>query len=1381
MGSDPVRRYIVGIGVGEYDLPQLRLPRVSSDVDSIVGWFERHPRFVHERALPELSLNPTWERMQSGLRGWLEGRTPADVVVIYIAAHGEYEGGRAYLFGSNTPRTSLAGAALEAQTLGAMLGQFRAHNVLMIIDACVAGKLASQIQRAAEDAADERNTREPQRAWAQVILCSTFGRDPALDGRFARAFIDVVNSEKWTGTTRPWVDIDQLMRGINEELRNISAPQVAERKVWGPSPAELIPNPNFATRQLGVLVAEEELTAHFDPSARGVSRGEAGMFFTGREQELRRLCGWLSSARADTSASRLMVITGSPGSGKSALLSRLVMLSDKELRASVGDLSSLPAGTLPPLDAFDVVVWCHNKSARQVVVEIGKCLGGEVETTSSLLEAARGQRLSLAIDALDEAQIGQASILATKVIAPLAKIPGVRMLVATRRSPVRVDQDSSDLLKDLQAEPAQVLALDQSRNTSQDMHTYVQARLTTGTGAASSVYDADPSLTAKVATRIVQAAGASFLIAAITAKTLAASDSVAEPQTLSLPTAVGDAMAGYLDRLANPEAVRDILRPLAWAQGAGLPWGELWPRIATALATMASNGLDESAPPPTYGDADVQMALDAAGDFIVESVENGDPVYRLFHEALAEHLRGSPSADSEDMLARVTASVESSVAAHAVIADALVEHMGGRPWTTAPHYVVAHLRTHLLMSSKDASALVELVSDPLWERARRELSRGVTAWLEDVDTALLGLMANDANDARQVGLCVLYARKLATAPLPILNVLARTGQLKRAELLANNLATASKRVHAYCMLAAAYMEVADADSARRCLDRASSAAAVVEGTHLPRAKYYLVDALVACRQPDRAWDVASEALQAALESKRHLESANDTWDVPNALFWAAKALRRIGDTEGLAALHPELAGLVRFCNLTLQFASVIGHQEFLRACLKTLKEELDAGHPSSIRPGNLALALADAGMSAELDELISRVSPSSPAAAGEADAQKRFVWGLAIATRMTEALAALEEITVLEERLLAAIKLAELAAQRGDAGVLSHLSDWAMSDTTPREVAHEVLAAQLLCLTGHHEAALLIVEDTLRRPDLSSASSGHRSSAKRSLVADTGSIDGSEIVPRVAAMLAEHRTEEAISFVLSLAYPVTSKEGIPRSPHDRGPQVVPAELASALRLIATHVSDPQTRRDIWFEALRQARFAGHVSLSEVLADGPDTFHSSPGPQWEIVEEELIGLDRRWEIESFSEQFDTLRSAFGSGFQRTTRMTSLMLVPRRQSAHWRPEELRRAVQDGQPAQRVFALGLMRGNPALVDPALVIAAISQSHSAFEQYQALRVAQDTLGKFQPEHRQALAEALAAELADDGSGRGQIGDDTSRRRIACSLLEQLGVKLKT
>jgi hypothetical protein len=71
---------------------------------------------------------------------------------------------------------------------------------------------------------------------------------------------------------------------------------------------------------------DQALRGHFEPRGRGVDqRSRPGWYFTGRVRALQELVEWLTGAGSDL---RPRVVTGGPGSGKSAVLGRLVTLSD---------------------------------------------------------------------------------------------------------------------------------------------------------------------------------------------------------------------------------------------------------------------------------------------------------------------------------------------------------------------------------------------------------------------------------------------------------------------------------------------------------------------------------------------------------------------------------------------------------------------------------------------------------------------------------------------------------------------------------------------------------------------------------------------------------------------------------------------------------------------------------------------------------------------------------------------------------------------------------------------------------------------------------------------------------------------------------------------
>ncbi|HET9657515.1 MAG TPA: hypothetical protein VFP72_19345, partial [Kineosporiaceae bacterium] len=136
------------------------------------------------------------------------------------------------------------------------------------------------------------------------------------------------------------------------------------------------------------------------------------------------------------------------------------------------------------------------------------------------------------------------------------------------------------------------------------------------------------------------------------------------------------------------DRVRDLLLPLAYAQGTGLPWEDIWPALARALTGH----------PCTSRDLD--WLIDVAGYYITESTTDDGrrSTYRLFHEALAEHLRGQREDVSRDQT---------------VIVDTLAGHAprlaDGHPdWGRAHPYARVHLAQHAVGTPR----LDELAADP---------------------------------------------------------------------------------------------------------------------------------------------------------------------------------------------------------------------------------------------------------------------------------------------------------------------------------------------------------------------------------------------------------------------------------------------------------------------------------------------------------------------------------------------------------------------------------------------------------------------------------------------------------------------------------------------
>lgn len=1325
-------RWFIGIGVGEYDDPELKLENAVGDVGRMATWFTQDSRVDHRVALENLTVNPKWAEISADLRNFLNERSPEDVVVIYIACHGEQEADEAYLFGRDTPRANLAGCAVAASQLGRMLGTSKPHNVLVIVDACVAGSIAAFIADGTRKAVREQNTRDPYRRYAQVMIASTFGLDPAQDGEFVDAFLRTVRNERWTGTVRPWISLEQLVEGLNEELREAAPGQQVECSPWFNGEIQLIPNPNVGCRQSGPF-DNEDFAAHFDPASRGVSRREAGAFFTGRTAELERATGWLNLPQS-AEAKSMFVITGSPGTGKSALLSRIAVLSQPDLLPDGTDLAALPPETVPAVGAFAGVVWSHGKTRRQVIGQLARILEGTASTPETLigLAQAHGEGKVIAIDALDESAPGEAHMIAREVLAPLAAKSPVRLMIGTRRQ--AVGGGGPSLLDALAMPGGEMLDLDLVANQRTDMIDYVEARLRARGLASSPASEAD---VARLARAIASAADRSFLVASIAARTAKVPKDWNRP--FRLPEQVGEAFGGYLDGLPHPGRVRDVLRPLAWALGSGLPWGTVWSAMATALVDGAS----------AVDDAAIGASLDVAADLVVESNQTGEPVYRLFHEALAEHLRATTPGRGE---------------APARLSRALLALRKGRTWREAPRYVRGHLPT-FLAQGKLLDEMGDVLLDPAWARQRRIDTGDPLAIEHDVETAA-SLFREHRYIQDLAPLCHQHSRAMIVTVPPLIELLALSGQHRRAEALAANLTDVADRMLAFRALAQIYASDRNLEAARRCAEEVELTLPGMHNDHRPMAWCWAAQAATAAGLSDVARRCAARSLDAI--------EGNDEWDRENGLFWAAVACRAAEDHNGLTLIRAALEVIVNtsptFRNQFLQAASVAGFTDFLKVQVAE-RVTLPAERHSSVRIGNLALAVADAGLADEMATLVAHVGRSTPD--GEPDSLKRWAWALALSGRHVQAVAALPSIHDHVECSKAIARIAGIIAAGGDGALIDQLKghvDQLLPSDEPRTEARLTLARWSL---GQREIALGGAERAMAESGRFSATIDPRAEERSQ---PTGIRNEGRKTARRAMVTSRapvvDRNKAADAELAARNGDLGGARAIV------GIIDVPQFKADALSAIARHDPDEEAAIGAWMEALVVGRRAGRGAVERVLEVGIELLHKFGRRDDALaLRRRVDDVDAAWELELFVDEYAFLRASMPSGSQRTAMLEGLMLAPMELAVTraYTTAEVEAAWRRGEDGSRLFALGLMRGDPGLAVTEFLVEGIRASRSAFEQFHALCAVPPAQWGFAlpPGVVRAVEDEMHDVPRADGSPA-RIKESTHRIRVAQRLLER-------
>ena len=445
------------------------------------------------------------------------------------------------------------------------------------------------------------------------------------------------------------------------------------------------------------LGTDRFLRQHWRPRARGVYQDTTpGWYFTGRTALLRELTGWLE----DGSAGRTVrVVTGLAGTGKSAVLAWLCALSDPQLRAEIATVrpaAIADTAAVPAAGRVKAAIWARGLDVGGTAGALASALAlpvaadvavEDVLAAAGDLDLAGRDRPVVVLDALDEAWTPRE--IARHLLIPLARDLGVKVLAGTR--PGRDEE-----LLGAFGERAVIYRLDHPAWFDRhDLADYASACLRADFDPdLASGYRTDSGACDQVAAAIAEAAGSNFLVAGLAARTRADEPviDVSAPgwrDGQRFPAEVGQAFDDYLARFGDNETrARDLLRALAYAEGPGLAADELLVGMASVLAA-----------PRRYGTDDLAWLLDSAAGYVVESGgEHDQPVYRIFHQALIEHLR--PEAKETRRQRELMGALIRAVPAGAA----------GPDWAHAPSYIRRHMAAH----AAAAGLLDDLLKDPLY-------------------------------------------------------------------------------------------------------------------------------------------------------------------------------------------------------------------------------------------------------------------------------------------------------------------------------------------------------------------------------------------------------------------------------------------------------------------------------------------------------------------------------------------------------------------------------------------------------------------------------------------------------------------------------------------
>ncbi|WP_369364372.1 caspase family protein [Streptomyces sp. CG4] len=678
-------------------------------------------RFGYQH-VSDLGLDPTENQLTERLRAFCKSpeRHEDDLIVVYIAGHGEVldeeDGGGHVLLTSETDPDDIADA-LPTETLARkMLAGTRVRRLLLMLDTCYAGQGGNELAAVALERTSRQWSAQP--GSGLIILSSAQPLQQAEAGAFPRRLARAVDSLITAGHGPRALALDAVAQQMNATpgYQHVSLLQVG---LAGEIPP-FLPNPRHDPylTEVDLSVQQEsswrrqadlrdtELQSRFLVRARASRDTDpTAWWFTGRSTALADIATWLRRPLSQMTTPALAVTAG-PGSGKTALLGLLATLAHRELRHTVPTHAlGLDHCVEQAASDIDVAIYAQSQTDQQVLAGISSAAKVSAATVGRLLEALSGRDrpITVMVDALDEA--ASPETLCATILRPLIKHSNgrIRLLLGAR----------PHLLPQLGLQRHEQIDLDAERYADAEAILAYTIRNLVSTNPESPYRRHSLSAWLPIATEVAKAAGHSFLIARITAGTLAATPHIPDHRDhnwrSSLPRHAGHAMAHDLSVRLDVDADRatDLLRPLAYAYGQGLPWEDVWARLATAISGRS------------YTDEDIQWLRRVAGSYIVESVEDDRSAYRLYHQALAEYLRGGID----------------SAAVHAAFASTLTSRVpqtvdGHLNWSRAHPYTLRNLTAHAAQGTAlddilaETEFLVHAAPDglaPYLRQARTEL------------------------------------------------------------------------------------------------------------------------------------------------------------------------------------------------------------------------------------------------------------------------------------------------------------------------------------------------------------------------------------------------------------------------------------------------------------------------------------------------------------------------------------------------------------------------------------------------------------------------------------------------------------------------------------
>jgi hypothetical protein len=349
------RRLFVGVGVDAYLDGGQRLERAVGDV-------QEFRRLLGSAFEGEPLCNPTEEMVRTRLADVSELADSGGMVAIW-SGHGMPRAtGVVGLLGSDSRIGPMAG--IPVTEFVGWCAASGASQLFVILDTCYSG---AGVPAAAEVAAQVFAMRPPEGRFMWVgVLASCLPLETAVDGEFGRRLLRIISDgPESRELQRPWLPHNAFLSGdqVCDALYREWPEEAGQslRYLREGASTGLIPNPKHEPSASAVVVE------HLLRAARGVGESvDVRSWFTGRTAEVDAVVSWVGSGLPG-----LRVVTGSAGTGKSAILGRVVSVANEAERGHL--LGQGPLGHADPgVGSVDAHAHARGLTADQLAQRAGR-------------------------------------------------------------------------------------------------------------------------------------------------------------------------------------------------------------------------------------------------------------------------------------------------------------------------------------------------------------------------------------------------------------------------------------------------------------------------------------------------------------------------------------------------------------------------------------------------------------------------------------------------------------------------------------------------------------------------------------------------------------------------------------------------------------------------------------------------------------------------------------------------------------------------------------------------------------------------------------------------------------------------------------------------